>query len=263
MSTQPWISIARSKKDSTLWASDLPFSEVSPRGSDIKPSLITLVGRRRKAQLLANMLNKDSTDELTAAHGQVRLIYDSKSGRGDAPTIFADCELQFTSGNTVNFSPDSCTRRPIQWLQTDHNISNLPNIFISDILTPLSNVVCYFASDFHGIPGVSALLAYQATQQQAHMLPRSAYAHILVVVDTSSEFFDPFLAQQKLHTSIKENLAKYEQYVDPDGLEDALKSKFQCSNHWPPKDLGRSCLLHCTSSTAFFPCKGDILGSQD
>jgi hypothetical protein len=214
MAAQTWISITKNSEETTLWAHERPFT--TGISSDACPSPITLVGRKRKTAILGQALGSHHP----TSHGQIRIIVDP-SGRHDAPIVYVDCELGSEASATHGHQTAKFYRtRPIGWLQKEH----VPNLFISHVLYPLSNVVCYFASDLHGIQGVSKLLAHQALQGKTHTLPLCASAHVLVVMDTNSEVFDPFLAQQRLHKEIIEAMrTSNTNSCNPD---DELRSSF-------------------------------------
>lgn len=226
MSAFPWISIVASKEKSTLWAQENLFTSISSKGPSVRPSVITLVGAGRKGLLLSHLLEKPNDSDIYASHGKVRLILDPKSTRHDAPIIYVDCELQSDRRPSQRAPMTSWTQHEVMWSEENDPPAQLPNIFVSNVLRPLSNVVCYFASDLHGIQGVSNLLAYQAIRSGAQNLPRSARAHILVVMDTTSNLFDPLIAQQKLHASIKQAMTKYKDYIDTNDTDDDLRANF-------------------------------------
>ncbi|KAF2259651.1 FabD/lysophospholipase-like protein [Lojkania enalia] len=206
---RPWISIKNVENETTLWVHDAPFSSLCSSGAEnAQTSLITLVGRKKKATLLNYMLKGSSATASTSFHGQVRLVKDTKIARSDAYVLYLDCELQGESSPSFDPKSTPCSPKPVSWLRAgDHTTVDLPNLLVSRVLTPLSNVVCYFAADFGGIVRVANLLAQQAVESKSHTLPGPALPHILVVVETKSPSFDPVIAQQKLHATIAEAMA--------------------------------------------------------
>jgi hypothetical protein len=229
MCVQHWIS-ARTSNDSgeaTISWHTSPFSKIYGRNADVCPSIITLVGRKKKASLLSRMVDQDSNPDFSSSHGTVRLVQDKKkTTKHDPPTIYVDCELRLDV-QTLTECPaiDSCSwTRPLKWARNE--TSSVAESLVSNVLSPLSNVVCYFASDYGGTKGVSEVLARQATMPIAHNAPCSATAHVLVVTDTKSELFDSSIAQRNFHTTTKEFMKTYKDYKDDDTVDQNLRAAF-------------------------------------
>lgn len=179
--------------------------------------------------MLSRMLDLDTDIRLTVCspHGTVRLVPDTK--KVHVPTIYADFELQFKPHSATKSAAHTSTwnTRPLNWVEDgESNTVTVAETLVSNVIGPLSNVVCYFASDLHGVEGVSALLARQAVTLTAHKTPRAASAHILIVIDTKSKRFDTFDTQQKLHNSIKQLMKKDKEYNDDDDVEQDLRATF-------------------------------------
>lgn len=219
MTSQNWLSLANINGQTSLWAKERPFATIV--GPSKKPSLVALVGRKRKATLIRHLAGITAYER---NHSRVCLIYDPRSGTHESPTVYIDYELQvaplpLTSGDT------RLGLRPIPWFN-GKDMDDLTSAFAYHCLNPLSSVICYFAGDLSGITGVSDLLARQAICPLPHTLPRQARAHILVIVETTAEFFDPFITQKKLHTEIMRNMVKYKDYSNDSGPEEDLRESF-------------------------------------
>lgn len=73
---------------------------------------------------------------------------------------------------------------------------------MSHLLTPISNIVCYFAADYGGLKGIASALAQQAMLPLSHNLPAPVLPHILVVTSTSSKLYNTFSVQEELRMLI-------------------------------------------------------------
>jgi hypothetical protein len=227
MPVYPWISINKNGGTTTLRAHRTSLSDVCAQGVASYPSLVTLIGRQRKARLLSQMLSRPPYPPSPKLHGQVCLIPDPMSAKDDVPIVYIDCELQHTSGLGPHLSSKSSTTMSVDWLNGDEDtVDKLSDIFVSNVLVPISNVVCYFAADFQGIQGIASLLARQGTRPTPHTLPRAALPHVLVVVETESKLFDPIIAQKKLHASIIATMGDSTQHMEVDKAEEDFQSKF-------------------------------------
>lgn len=221
---QHWIRVTQNEQDTILWTSNSPFRKVCPAHIETGPALVTLVGRKRKS-LVLNSLAPPPTKGRKPAHGGIYLTYDTTNNKRDGPIVYVDCELQVRSG--CKFDPKSapCMPRPLGWCQSD-SATEFANLFVANVLNPLSTVVCYFAADLQGLQHVSSLLARQATRPRTHTLPHSALPHILVVVETGSDTFDPIIAQAKLQQEILDSMKQCKQYSGDTVLEEDVHSAF-------------------------------------
>ena len=231
MYSYPWISFREGGQESTvLDAYSSPFTTCWPSGAHLYPSLITMIGRRRKAILLSNMLDKSDEPGINKAHKQVRLVHNLKSHKDVNPVIYIDCELQPDRSRT---KPIGEVSHSVKWLQdwNPTHSSNLCNLLTANVLCPLSNVVCYISSDLQGIHGIAQLFAEQVGLPKAHTLPTSALPHALVVVDTDADNFDPVVSRQKLLSGVEEILKSQRRgSTNRHDSEEALRAHFQTVN---------------------------------
>ncbi|KAF2194727.1 FabD/lysophospholipase-like protein [Zopfia rhizophila CBS 207.26] len=222
MSVQPWICISYVDGEARLWAHNSPFTDVCRKTPDIRPSLITLVGRKAKALFLSHILGRPHDTKLTDYHNQIRLLCDPKSSRDDNPLLYVDCEIQNQRPSSYFSQPakNLGKSRPIEWMHAeDEAAQHFADILSTNVLNPLSNVVCYFASDLSGVQGVARILANQVIRPKAHNLPSSALPHVLVVVETSAKVFDHVGVEHKLRADIKS-------YANASNVDDDLRMNF-------------------------------------
>ncbi|KAF2727575.1 FabD/lysophospholipase-like protein [Polyplosphaeria fusca] len=214
--------------DATLWAHPHSFEEVCPRSHGSRPSIVSLVGKRKKRSMLGYMLGKSENSAISRAHGQIRLMRDARTTSQDAPLVYADCELSLQSSPSFDTQNTLGTPRSVSWLHNNDADSRcFASDFYASVLNPLSNVVCYFASDLNGVFGVAELLARQVTGPRTHTLPASSLPHVLVVIESTSKVFDSSISQRKLLLAIKEAAGKWKKYDSIAQLEEDLSRIFR------------------------------------
>jgi hypothetical protein len=245
MYTVPWISVAQASEESNLHVHGSPFNTCFPQGEeDQYPSLITIIGRKKKSMLLSHALDRPNDTEINKPHKQVRLVHNRKLDKRDGVVVYIDCELQPDQSPAESSGGDV---RSIQWLQErqKNQSADLRSLIVANIFNPISNVVCYIASDLQGLQGVALLLAQQISSDKSHTLPRSALPRVLVAVDTDAEMFDAIVAKEKLYRNIREALNSRDA-SEPSRIEICLASHFQTldvvglKNSWSACARGRA-----------------------
>ncbi|KAF2680658.1 FabD/lysophospholipase-like protein [Lentithecium fluviatile CBS 122367] len=224
MTVHPWISVKYTAQVPTLWIHNSSFSELCRGEADLCPSVVTFVGSKKKSVVLGHVMGHAKAIE---PHGQIRLMT-PRLNSSFGPEIYMDCEIGHS--DSLAFEPrlTTCVARPIHWLQSDTKVAqNLSEILISSVLAPLSHVLCYFAADLHGIPGIANILAIQAIRNKAHTLPLSALPHVLIVVDTRSTRFKASTVEQKLNEQIVQIMGNLKEYTDLQVASSDLKSVFR------------------------------------
>jgi hypothetical protein len=220
MSSHPWISL---NSVSDLLVHKITFSEILRGKQDARPMFLTFFGGKKKSTLLASM---SGYTRPMPPHGQVNLVLPRKQSTL-GPEIYIDCELGVLDPPPA-LEQNRCQTRHIPWLDTDAiSTTEFPNLFAASVLAPISNVLCYFAADLHGISGISSILAYQATRKKTHTLPKYSLPHVLVVVDTRSTHFDASTVEKKLYNQIIEKMSTLKDYSGTDTQEIDLQSRFQ------------------------------------
>ncbi|KAF2834192.1 hypothetical protein M501DRAFT_605446 [Patellaria atrata CBS 101060] len=194
MEPSPWVEVSHTGNSTVLREYKVGFGGIV-ESSQTTPCIVTLIGGRAKSALLRQLLGKPNLPTLVARHNRVFLWSDPKTLRNHSPTVFIDSELHT---HKVEDVPEvgACTKRAITWF-TDRS-QPMGNRFHIEVLSPVSDVVCYFSSDLRGFEGIAQLLAEQALHVPTHGLPRYALPRVVVVLDTSSETFDPSAAESRL-----------------------------------------------------------------
>ncbi|KAF2439151.1 FabD/lysophospholipase-like protein [Karstenula rhodostoma CBS 690.94] len=220
MATYPWISLSRENDTFKLWSHKVSFCDLSPGQSNgaLNVPLITLVGTRRKSIVLSHILGHS---KILRPHNQVHLA-SPRLTNSFSPEVYIDCELSVGIPATRPTSP-ACTSQTI--LEPTSTLS-MGYSLISNVFAPLSDVICYFAADLRGIPGVCSILAFQAVQPRLHNLPTRALPQILVVVDTQASHFNPKAVRSKLYNMVLEEMNRLKNYSNKDMAEEDFKSRF-------------------------------------
>lgn len=221
MSTYPWISISQEDDIVKLWSHKILLCDLGPGRAHAGVSLpmITFVGTAKKSIVLSRILGYSRTLQ---PHGQVHLARPRITDTFNSE-IYIDCELGAEISCARPQSP-ACISQAIVESNTALNIGYS---LISNVLAPLSDVVCYFAADLRGIPGICSILAYQAVQAKAHSLPARALPFALVVVETRASHFDHKKVQHKLFNMVLEEMNRLKNYAHRDLIELDLKSRYR------------------------------------
>ena len=85
-----------------------------------------------------------------------------KTKNNKSPLIYIDNEIySYSLSNSIPHP--TCggeTLRRIKWLKSGHCLTKtISNLLLANVLTPLSNIICYFAFDLGGLYSVLKLLA--------------------------------------------------------------------------------------------------------
>ena len=100
----------------------------------------------------------------------------------------------------------------------------LGSLLCNQVLSPFSNIVCYFITDLSGLRGVSKLMAQQTIESPSSNLP--IFPHILLVFDTSSPTFNKNIAESKSLALITEIMQNFKQYNKAEDINIDLKAYF-------------------------------------
>lgn len=217
----PWITVTHSKASSTVKEYQGAWKALNLNLSS-KPLLTLMIGKKVKSEVLSQFVRKSDNGFLANGHGQVYLWPDPATVGTPTPRVYVDFELQA-------YVPPHCDATPgigpevsrlINWLEQKPaplNRMKINNLLSSRVLGSVSDVVCYFASDFGGMRAVAALLAEQIQQESASNLPADCLPSVLVVADTTSPSYDSQIEENKLMESIAQILRKSNK---PDPIED-------------------------------------------
>ena len=206
----PWLTVTHNKASSTIKQFDGAWAALSLCPTT-KPLLAVMVGKRIKSEILRQFLRGGDDEFLNNSHGQIFMWPDPSSIGKPLPRIYVDFELQaYTSANCnipLRVGPE--VNRIVNWLDTKpspltrHKVNNL---LCGRVLGPVSDIVCYFAADLGGMRAVASLLAEQICADPASDLPTASLPSILVVTETTSDFFDSHTAEDKFLNGLNELL---------------------------------------------------------
>jgi hypothetical protein len=229
MAPLPWLSINLAEDHVTLRDHKPTFSDIPGIDADDEPSLVTFIGGQTKSSSLAGLLAKPKPYK---RHGAVFLLHGACK-TVDPPAIYADCELNSGEQSLFVTHPklDDCVSHTVDWFcNNDRSASDFSGYAIANVITPLSSVLCIFADDLGGFPGVAGFLASQIVLPVSHSLPMSALPHVLVVVNASSTTYNNDSAAKVLLSQVVEEVVAKKSYNDiADAIRD-LESKFRAIN---------------------------------
>ncbi|OCL03051.1 FabD/lysophospholipase-like protein [Glonium stellatum] len=229
MNDQLWVQVTHTRSESTLTEYKSAFKSLILSKAGLTPSFVTLIGRRTKAILLSQALGTPNRPSLINSHDDIYLRTDPKTRNDESPLIYIDSKIY--SHSLSHLTPHSRhgakTPRRIEWLESGHrSAKTISNLLLANVLAPLSDVVCYFASDLGGLRGVLRLLAAQAVAPAPHDLPQVALPRILVIIGTSSLKFDPSIIKSKLHAYIINDIKEIKDFNQEEEIERMLQSHF-------------------------------------
>jgi hypothetical protein len=146
------------------------------------------LGKTNKLEILHNILRGPDSNYPQEKHGQIHLWLEPHSSRLN-PLLFADYELSHYNlshwHDSLSSGPAAYT--PITWAPPGRAMSiELGASICSRVLLPMSNVVCIFASDFGGIPGMARFIAKLIQVFSDHDLSGLFKLRLLVVASSQS-----------------------------------------------------------------------------
>lgn len=217
MRFQPWLSVTNLNNHLTLWTHKVSFQNCSSTIDETAPPVITFLGKQQKSLYLARLCGGIKP---LVWHGQVRI--------NSSSMIFLDCELSINTSDAFKPKSEGCSAQEVSWHYHDsESATAFGEDIVSRILTPLSNVICLFASDYGGLLGVAQFIARQSLMPKAHSLPLLALPRILVVLDATSDTFDSVSTLQSLRSQITRAMRKVKQYSHVDGPAIELDAHFR------------------------------------
>jgi hypothetical protein len=162
--------------------------------------------------MLHELLRGGDGQFLERPHAQVHLWKDPSA----VESIFVDFELHSYDVPQWTFAEYDGPEimRTANWLDsTDGPFtrSRVAHLICGRVLSPLADVLCYFASDLGGTKGVAALLAMHMREPPASDTPAGCLPRVVVVVETAAKKFDSAAAERALINSIS-----HQSGVDPE-----------------------------------------------
>jgi hypothetical protein len=190
MFRNPWILLSREPHAALRINSDIyRSSDLIPTSHESTyPSVVSLLGRRHKSEVLRHILGGPDSDYPQEPHGQIHLWLEPHSTRSK-PRLYADCEINHYNvshwSSSLPSSPVANT--PIEWAPPGRVASiDLGAYICSRVLLPMSNVICIFASDFGGISGTARFIAKLIQVFSNHDLLGLFKPRLLVVYSSQS-----------------------------------------------------------------------------
>ena len=174
-------------------------------------SLVTFVGKTVKSNYLRYVL-KDRYQLSSESHGEVRLWTTQSS----QDTLLADCEIHFHHARQWQQLPPSIqSAKDVHWPDASQlSGRRIGNYITSRILAPLSNVLCFFASDFNGLRSMSELLAEVILLDLPHDLGLALRPRVIIVVSSASKHPDTAQIEKRLFRQIENILQRENSEVD-------------------------------------------------
>ena len=100
----------------------------------------------------------------------------------------------------------------------------LSSLLCNQVLSPFSNIVCYFVTDLDRLRGVSKLIAWQAVESPSSDLLVLPY--ILLVFNTSLSIFNKNITELKSLALITKIMQNFKQYNKAKDVNIDLKAHF-------------------------------------
>ena len=187
------------------------------------PSFVVMIGRAKKSAMLQQLLRGGDHHFLDQPHGQVHLWKDPSA----IESVFIDSELHSHDVPQWTFvdydSPE--VMRTAYWLdRTDGPFTRtrVGHLISGRVLSPIADVLCYFAADLGGTKAVAALLAAHIRLPPPSDTPDNCLPRVLIVVETASKNFDCAVAEGILLDTI---LQKFDSDTQSD-LRSRLRRHF-------------------------------------
>jgi len=147
-----------------------------------RPCLITLIGHQTKSQYFNKLLQHERN---ISQYARVHIDIINPT---NVPILLVDCDIGAQSRQTSASINEHCHRTDIRILEWSNEIrtqEELTKIVIERLIFPFADVVCIFADDFGGLPGVATW--FKGWNKSKTTFPRIIQPKIIVVVDVNNE----------------------------------------------------------------------------
>jgi hypothetical protein len=181
----PWITLSRVEQASLRIHSRV--YEGIPLPNSSQPSIITMIGKYQKSVILRELLGGPASTYPQVPHGQIHLWEDLE--KNDHHVLFADVELPFNNDSHWTKQPLSGPTKSVSfdwWQPGTHDTKSLAAVICARILSPLSNVICIFASDFQGIKSTASFIHQLIQFYHQHDLCRLFKPRLVVIAPMKS-----------------------------------------------------------------------------
>lgn len=213
-----WLGLAVNDEDVILQNSDrLPtLLEDLPNPDEQSPSLLVFIGNRSKAMAIKELAKTFSPppkyghdpscqsrhdDETTSrgqtklsgrrAHGEIHLHIHDQSVFSNRPVLLAEGDLPSLDKSKPALATDKCHETASRQLNSramiTPNLSESADKIYFRLLSPFTDVFCFFADDVGSFGPIVKRLASWLDLGQPSTLPRSTRAKILIVTERAED----------------------------------------------------------------------------
>lgn len=222
MTSARWLDIINTPNGHALREFDGAFFATKLSGCTT-PSFVSMIGGRAKSAIIRELTEHDNRHSADAS-STITLRTDFKNR--DPALLFLDFDIPSIFTNHVETSDEII--HPFPWSTGAVPSPKCIGIHVTaNLLSPLSDVICFFAADLNGLKGVSQLLAEQAVRPVPHDSPQSCLPRALVVLDTNSNIFDSSIVELRMISLVTASMESLKPYDGVDGAIHDLWSHFQ------------------------------------
>lgn len=213
-----------------------------------------LIGNSAKARALKQLVSVNEPKfNGRRAYGKIHLHIDAASTFGDRPVLLADGDLPIRGRLKKSMPLEKCYKTATNVLPRLRD--NLPiikglqehvdNVYFR-LLSPFTDVFCFFAVDLGGLRPIASCLAYWLDKGHPSTLPKATRPQILIVIDANgSKSWEESAAlrilRQMIRTTTRRDLS--EQFAGVHIL--GLLSQNDVSNEARHRRL-KECLLNAS-----------------
>jgi hypothetical protein len=166
-----------------------------PRPSKQYPSTLLFVGKASKSAALRGIYRKSRISNYRN-YGIANICLDPKTTDDTYPVLIANASPDGTAGTNPSSTGEKCHETTCHSLDWSSNMDATPcrqdlmDIIQARLLAMFVDVICIFADDCGGLPGVVAKLTTWAKLNSASSLPSTVRPRVLVVTRMPGEIFD-------------------------------------------------------------------------
>ncbi|KFY32250.1 hypothetical protein V493_00383 [Pseudogymnoascus sp. VKM F-4281 (FW-2241)] len=192
-----WLGLVQDQSTASVHHADRlqNIANSLPRPSEQYPSTLLFVGKASKSTALRNIYRKSRISNYRN-YGIANICLDPKTANDTYPVFIANASPDGTAGTNPSSAGEKChetTCHPLDWstnLDTTLQRQDLVDIIHARLLAMFVDVICIFADDCGGLPGVVAKLTIWAKLNSASSLPSTVRPRVLVVTRMPGETFD-------------------------------------------------------------------------
>ncbi|KAF7894677.1 uncharacterized protein EAF01_010127 [Botrytis porri] len=203
-----WLSLSSRNDELTFTESDraktllhsLPYMQVQV------PTLFVFIGNKDKTLALQDLASAPKIKCTSKRiNGEIHLHIDPSSSFSDRPILLADSDFSIGGRTTPRLLRGDChdvtttvLPRPRNGVASGNSLmlKTADDLHLK-ILSPFTDIFCFFASDFGGLHSIAQRLASWLENPQPSTLPTATHAHIVIVVESPAlefrileEFFE-------------------------------------------------------------------------